>query len=175
MSSSGKRCLKWETRAKWWLQAAPGLESVSCVSWVLTGVGETFPHHCFVHEDLFNVGLDGWHLRVDISWSREFKFKVILDKGIFHVPLSYGIGKMFMFSHGLTSGHLSLDPEGTWTCRGAWWGLMCPSLNVERGGHLHEAFPAMKRQVPFTCSFSLWQVHATQSNDLLLLFLCLEM
>lgn len=41
-------------------------------------------------------------------------FKVTLDKGIFHVLFSYGIGNMFMFSHSLTSGHLSLDPEGNW-------------------------------------------------------------
>lgn len=175
-SSSGKRCSKWETRANEnskQFQAGAGF----CVSWALTGVRAKFPHCHFVQ-----CG-SGWMpsvLRCLMVCKAEIELKAALEKGNFNILLSYSIGDELVLpdkcapiyssniGQDLTSGHLCLNLNR---------GLMCPSVSVDHGSQLQEAFPATSCQLLSTCSSFQWQLHTTQSNDLLMLslFLSFEM
>ena len=103
----------------------------------------------------------------------EIELKVALEKGNFNILLCCGIGSKFVLpdkyvsihnshiGHELTSGPLHLSLE-------------CPSVSVDHGSHLQEAFPATNCLLLPTCSSFQWQLHTTQSNDLLMLFLFLS-
>lgn len=146
MSSSGKRCPKRKTQANEnYKQFQPGVGF--CVSWALTGVGANFPHCHFVQ-----CG-SGWMPSV----LRYLMVCKVADKCVSVYSSN--------ISHDLTSGRLCLNLEGS---------LRCPSVSVDRGSHLQEAFPATNCQLLSTCSSFRWQVHTTQSNDLLMLLLFLS-